>query len=387
MEDIIRRGDGDRPPPSRRKRLAVAVLLVAVVALVVAEHLPHGHPHDQAARERPLAGMPLSGGIAGATVRPPASVRVPRTGMRPTWFVPAMGKTESISGLLASKSGYSFTRLDSGWAIQPQATSSNRCVGCPGRPLPVYYLATRAQAATRVGAATMVAPGAGALWLTNFPSDRSLGTRAGIARPYSTAGVPEGPAVTLPAGYTIAQGTTAGLLLVSITERTPAGFYWLLDPATGKIVRSFWGVIATSATDVAVVRNCAWSCEIDVVNLASGRRTPLNLLGQGQVNAASFSSDGRYLAFAVSFDNGQLTGGATELEVASLRNGHLSVLPHTGVISDELAGFGWPNNDDRLAAELVYNARTQLAFWKPGTRVPAATVIRADQHPGDLVVG
>ncbi len=387
MEDIIRRGDGDRPPPSRRKRIAVAAALVAVAALVVAEHLPHGHRQNHAAAPRPLAGMPLPGGIAGSTVRPPASVRVPRTGMRPTWFVPAMGKTESIGGLPASKSGYSFTRLDTGWAIQPQATSANRCVGCPGSPLPVYYLATRAQAATRVGAATMVAPGAGPLWLTSFPSNRSLGTRAGIARPYSTAGVQEGPAVKLPVGFTIAQGTTAGLLLVSITERTPAGSYWLLDPATGKIVRNFWGVIATSATNVAVVRNCAWSCVIDVVNPASGRQMPLNLLGHGQVNAASFSSDGRYLAFAVSFDNGLVTGAATELEVASLRNGQLAILPHTGVISDELAGFGWPGNDDRLAAELVFSTRTQLAFWKPGSRAPAATVVRADQDPGDLVVG
>ena len=122
------------------------------------------------------------------------------------------------------------------------------------------------------------------------------------------------------------------------------------------------------------MRNCAWSCVIDVVNPASGRRTPLNLLGHGQVNAASFSSDGRYLAFAVSFDDGLVNGGATELEVASLRNGHLTVLPHTGVISDALAGFGWPGNDDRLVAELVFSTRTQLAFWKPGSRAPAVTV-------------
>ena len=108
------------------------------------------------------------------------------------------------------------------------------------------------------------------------------------------------------------------MLLISITERTPAGFYWLLDPVTGKIVRSFWGVIATSATEVAVVRNCVSSCVVDVVNPASGRRTPLQLHGNGQVNAASFSSDGRYLAFAVSFDDGLVNGGATELEVATL---------------------------------------------------------------------
>jgi hypothetical protein len=199
--------------------------------------------------------------------------------------------------------------------------------------------------------------------------------------------VPVGPAVRLPVGFAIARGTTAGVLLVSITERTPAGFYWLLDPDTGKIVRSFWGVIATSATKVAVVRNCAWSCVVDVVNPASGRQTSLKLHGNGQVNAASFSSDGRYLAFAVSFDDGLVNGGATELEVASVRNGHLTVVPHTGVSTDALAGFGWPGNDDRLVAELVVGARTQVAFWKPGSRGPAATVVRADQDPGDLVVG
>ena len=171
----------------------------------------------------------------------------------------------------------------------------------------------------------------------------------------------------LPEGFAIARGTTAGVLLISITERTPAGFYWLWNPVTGKIVRSFWGVVATSATEVAVVRNCASTCVVEVVNPASGQRKSLRLHGGGRVNAASFSSDSRYLAFAVSFDDGLVNGSATVLEVASLKTGHLTVVPRTGVSSDALAGFGWPGNDDRLVAELVFSTRTQMAFWKPGT--------------------
>jgi hypothetical protein len=233
----------------------------------------------------------------------------------------------------------------------------------------------------------MVAPGTRGLWLTSFPASRGLGTRAGTARQYSSAGVPEGPAVTLPVGYAIARGTTAGVLLVSITERTPAGFYWLWNPATGKIVRSFWGVIATSSTEVAVARNCATSCVVEVVNPASGQRALLSLHGGGQINAASFSSDGRYIAFAVSFEDGMVNGAATELEVASLKDGHLTVVPHTGVNSNALAGFGWPPNGDGLVAELVFGTRTQMAFWRPGTRALGVTVIRPDQDPGDLVIG
>src|SRR5260221_9160834 len=118
MDDIISQGEGDRPPLSRRKRIAIVAALVAVAALVVAEHLPPGHRHDHAAGQRPLAGGPLPGdplpgGIAGATVKPPAGIRVPRTGSRPVWFVPAKDKTEPIGGLPADKSGYSFTKLDS----------------------------------------------------------------------------------------------------------------------------------------------------------------------------------------------------------------------------------------------------------------------------------
>jgi len=401
MEDIISQG-GDRRPPSRRRRLAVAAALVAVAALVVVEHLPHGttaRHHRGGGIGSPVAdplpsGLPgvravkIPSGVVGATGKLPARARLPRTGTRPTWYVPAKGATEPIGGLPAAAAGYTFTKLDSGWAIQPQASTQASCAGCPGTPLPVYYLANQAQAATRVGAATMVAPGAGdGLWLTSFPADNSLGTRAGTARQYSSAGVPEGPAVKLPEGFAIARGTTAGVLLISITERDPAGFYWLWNPATGKTIRGFWGVIATSATEVALVRNCVSACVVEVVNPASGQRTSLKLQGGGRVNAASFSSDGRYIAFAVIFSDGLVNGAATVLEVASLKTGHLTVVPHTGVSSDALAGFGWPGDDDRLVAELVFSTKTQMAFWKPGTRAPAVTVLRPDQDPGDLVVG
>ena len=405
MEDIISQG-GDNPAPgSRRRRLVLAAALVAVAALVVAEHLPHGTAarHHRGAGQRSTATGPHRGGvpgvpgvpelkipsvITGATGKPPARARLPRTGARPTWYVPANGATEPIGGLPAVAAGYTFTKLDSGWAIQPQASTQSSCAGCPGTALPVYYLADQAQTAARVGAATMVAPGSGgSLWLTSFPAGNSLGTRAGTARQYSSAGVPEGPPVRLPEGFAIARGTTAGVLLISITETSPAGFYWLWNPATGKTIRSFWGVIATSATEVAVVRNCVSTCVVEVVNPASGQRTSLKLPGGGRVNAASFSSDGRYLAFAVIFNDGLVNGSATVLEVASLRTGHLSVVPHAGVSSDAIAGFGWPGDDDRLVAELVFSTTTQMAFWKPGTRAPAVTVLRPSQDPGDLVVG
>ena len=200
----------------------MAVALVAVAALVVAEHLPHG---TAAGNSRGGAGHRSSAtGLASRQRAWPscdqlpfrdrrrdrkvarAGLRLPRAGPRPAWYLPAKGTIEPIGGLPVAPAGYTFTKLESGWAIQPQASAQGSCAGCPGKALPVYYLASHAPAAARVGSATMVAPGTRGLWLTSFPAGSSLGARAGTARQYSSAGVPEGPAVKLPVGFAIARG-------------------------------------------------------------------------------------------------------------------------------------------------------------------------------------
>jgi hypothetical protein len=421
VEDIVSRGDDDAPSSSWRKRLALAVVLAAVLAFGVIEHLPHGPVHSAAgshqhATRRPSAVVPIAvqangpvarpAEIGAVTVRPSGRIRLPRTGQHPAWFWPGRGRTEPIGGLPASKLGYVFTRLTSGWAIQPVSSVLSSCGGCPGSPRPVYYLSNRARTVTTVAAAaTMVAPGTSGIWLTSFAAGQGFGTTAGIAGEYSIAGIPEGPAVRLPVGFTIVRGTTAGLLLVSITERSPAGFYWLWDPATGRFTASLRGVIAASATQVAVTRNCAPSCVVDVVNLNGRHRTApgskhkqvwsagaspqttLELPVGDLVAEGAFSSDGRYLALAVgSGDGGESGALAARLEVASLQTGRLTIVPHISVSSDSLAGFGWPGGD-RLVAELSSGDRIQMTFWVPGAHSIAVATVDPDSDPGDLVIG
>jgi hypothetical protein len=405
MEDIISQGGADRPPASRRKRFALAVALVAVIALVAIEHWPHGPAHSATIRHQHVARrasavapikvqntgpLTLPAEIAGVTVRPSGALRLPRTGRRPVWFWPGRRRAEPIGGLPASKSGYLFTRLTSGWAIQPVSSVRNGCAGCAGSPQPVYYLSNRARtAATVAAAATMVAPGTSGMWLTSFAAGRSFGTTAGIAGEYSDAGIPQGPAVRLPVGFTIVRGTTAGLLLVSITERTPAGFYWLWNPATGKFTASLRGVVASSATQVAMTRGCDPSCVVDVVNLTGRPRTALELSAGELVIDGTFSSDGRYLALAVASGNGGGATGAlpTQLEVAELRTGHLTIVPDISVSSDALFGFGWTGVGDGLVAESNSGAKISMTFWTPGAHAVAVAALGLDTDPGDLVVG
>lgn len=404
MEDILSRG-GDQPPsPSRRKRLALAVVLVAVAALVVIEHLPSHGPAQHAAarhqqRARPSAVVPIRvrpGGpvalpaeVSAVTVRPSGRIRLPRTGPRPAWFWPGRRQAQRIGGLPASKLGYVFTTLASGWAIQPVSAVLDSCSGCPEGPRPVYYLSNRAPAVTAIATATMVAPGTRGMWLTRFAVGQGFGTTAGIARQYSTAGKAEGPAVRLPVGFTIARGTTAGLLLASITERTPAGFYWLWDPATSKFTASLRDVIATSATQVAVTRDCEGpSCVVDVVNLNGRHQTVLELAVAELAADGAFSSDGRYLALAVgSGEDGESGSVTAKLEIASLQSGRLTIVPHSSASSESLAGFGWPGGGDRLVAELTSGTRIKMTFWTPGTHAIAIAVADPDSDPGDLVIG
>ena len=57
-------------------------------------------------------------GIDGPTLPWAGSLRLPVTGPQPTWFSPATGRSEPIGGLPADSSGYQFTRVGGGWAVQ-----------------------------------------------------------------------------------------------------------------------------------------------------------------------------------------------------------------------------------------------------------------------------
>ena len=395
MPDILGQGGEHRRGPWPRRLAAVAALLL--VAGVVATHLAgHTHATGTAVPRRPDTTAPATGaaglpdGVTGQTLPWDSGARLPVAGSRPAWLWPASGRTEPIGGLPPDDSGYQFSSVAGGWAIQAAPGTQPGCPGCAGPPRPVYFLGDRARSATRVGVASAVAPGAapGAVWLTSFPPDADVGNAAGTAREVSVSGRPLGPVVTLPPGYVIDQATDRGLLLAPAVQRPGPPAYTLWDAAGSRPSRTFAGVIAASANAVASAPACDPVCRVQVLDLATGRRTIVTLPGVSSVANAAFSPGGDLLALEVSFYNGGDGGAlATQLDVASVAGGRLTVVPGTWASSDALVGFGWLADGGSLIAELSFTTKVQVTSWRPGATRLAVAAVRPGRDSDALVLG
>src|SRR5487761_365140 len=397
MDDILSQG-GDRDPSPWPRRLAViGVILLVVAGGVVYLSLPH-HSHPSAAAvPAPVptglaaAGMPAEpDGIGGHTLPWAGSLRLPATGTQPAWFSPATGRSAPIGGLPADSSGYQFTRIGGGWAVQANAAGKTAHDDYAVPPLPVWFLADGAQSVTRVGAANQVAPAAtaAALWLTSYPLGADASTAAGTAREVSLAGVPLGAPVRLPPGYVIDQATDRGLLLAPVSPQPGAAAEKLWDAAAPPASRTFDNVIAATPTEIAWAPGCAPQCRVQVLDLATGRQTVIELPKASSAASGAFSPGGGFLALQQSLgstgDDGALS---MQLEVASVTTGRLTAVPGTFVSSDALVGFGWPADSDSLVAEFIFTTKTQLASWQPGATRLAVTVIPPGGNQASLVVG
>jgi hypothetical protein len=239
-----------------------------------------------------------------------------------------------------------------------------------------------------VGSANAVAPGArrGTLWLTSYPSDAAAAP--GTAQLTATDGRALAPPVRLPAGYAIAAGTIRGLLLAPVTSAAgrPADLLW--DPATGRVTRRLTGVIAASAGRIAWLQPCPGRCRLHLLDLDRGRAMTIPLRPGSTVPAAAFSPDGSFLALQVTSPAAGNSGAApTRLEVAGITAGRLSPVPGTSVSSDALAGFGWPDDEDRLVAELSFTTKVQVAAWRPGEPRLAVTAVEPGEHASSMITG
>jgi hypothetical protein len=284
-----------------------------------------------------------------------------------------------IGGLPSQPTGYQFTRVAGGWAVQASAATQRA----------VYFLSDQGRSAALVGQADTAAPGpAGTLWLTSYLLGADPATSAGTAQEVSIAGRPLGPRLTLPAGYMIVQGTSRGLLLAPLIQRQGTAGDKLWDPAAPRSARDFDDVIAASATRISWAPPCTGRCQVRVLDLASGRQTSAELPKASWVDRAAFSPDGRFLALQVSFgdnsDDGQV---AVQLELLSEASGRLTVVPQTWVSSDAMAGFGWPAGGDSLVAELSFTTKVQLASWHPGASRLAIAALGPLHSPAALVIG
>ena len=268
------------------------------------------------------------------------------------WFWPATGQMTPIGGLVPQRSGYQFTRVAGGWALQAYPSAQAICGSCTEPLRSVYFLADGGRSVTRVGAANAVAPGtAGALWLTSYPSGADPRTAAGVAREVSITGRASGSQVSLPAGYLVEQGTDRGLLLAPVTQRSGTMGEELWDPAAPRSSRTFQGVIAASPTQVAWMPSCAARCRMQVLNLATGRQVSVELPAASSVTSAAFSPDGSLLAVELSFSSDSADGAqAVQLELVSAASGRLTPVPQTWVSSEALVGFGPAETAWRLSS-------------------------------------
>ena len=400
VPDILSQGGGHETGPWPRRVAAAAVLVLVAVTIVY--YLPRSRHGTARPARAAVTAAPLPTAVSGdvrAAAEPdgitsqvlswPGDLRLPATGERPAWFWPATGRVALIGGLPRQPSGYQFVRATGGWAVQAGPAAQAGCGLCAGPRRAVYFLADHAQAVTEVGLADAVAPGpAGALWLTSYPPDAEPRTAAGMAQEVSTAGRLLGPQLRLPAGYLIEQGTDRGLLLDPVVQDSGTMPDTLWDPAPSQPSRSFAGVIAASATEIAWAPPCAARCGVEVLNLATGRQVSVELPEASSAANAAFSPDGSFLAVQVSVsdnsDDGEL---AMQLELVSIASGRLTTVPQTWVSSNALIGFGWPASSESLVAELSFTTKVQLASWHPGARRLAITTLRPQHSPASLVIG
>jgi hypothetical protein len=400
VPDILSQGGGRETGPWPRRVAAAAVLVLVAVTIV------HYLPRSQHGTVRPVrAGIigarpptAVSGdvgvaaepdGITGQVLSWPGGLRLPASGEQPAWFWPATGRVAPIGGLPRQPSGYQFIRTPGGWAVQASPAAQAGCGLCAGPRRAVYFLANHAQAATQVGLADAVAPGAaGALWLTSYPPDAEPRTAAGMAQEVSITGRPLGPQLGLPAGYLIKQGTDHGLLLAPVAQDSGTMPDTLWDPAPAQPSRSFAGVIAASATQIAWASPCAARCGVQVLNLDTGRQVSVELPMASSAARAAFSPDGSFLAVQVNFSDDSADGElAVQLELVSTASGRLTIVPQTWVSSTALIGFGWPASSQSLVAELSFTTKVQLASWHPGASRLAITTPGPQHSPASLVIG
>jgi hypothetical protein len=397
VSDILNQG-GDREPRPRR-RWVVAIAVLALVTVLIVEHLPHHRPGAARPRSAPagrtaLPLVPLGpgphgpGGVSGLAMSRDHNLRLPLAGPQPAWLWLGTGREQPIGGLPRDESGYQFTRVPGGWAVQAASDATVRCGSCAGLRVPVYFLADGARSAVRLGTANQVAPGAsaGALWLTSYPPGTDMRTTAATAQEVSVTGVPTGPSFRLPAGYAIDQATDRGLLLAPMAQ-PGSPVYTLWSPGAARASRSFEGVMAASATQVAWATRCTPLCHVQVLDLATGRQTTIALQGASSAVNGAFSPDGKFLALQVSLesrgDNGAL---AMQLDVVSVASGRPVPVPGINVSSDALVSFGWPARGDDVVAELSFITKIQVASWSPGARRLAVAVINSGSQPGALIL-
>ena len=402
VSDIISYGKDREPRWPRWPRWGRLTAIVACVSAALAAafiwYVPGLRHHGGQAEPGALAtGLAIQGGGLDAVPDPlntkPALMTgrpLPRTssfrlflgGQTPAWLLVPSGRTEPIAGLPGHGTSYQNFPASGGWAVQPPLPTPLGCDTCAPAPQPVYYIADGSSVARRIGTSNaQPAPAAapGALWLLSYRRGADMSTAAGRAQEVSAAGTALGPPLRLPAGYTIYQGTRAGLLLVQVQASAGLVRYELWDPGTQRVTRSFLHVIAVSPAQIAWVPACTDRCQVHVLNLSDGQTREISLPGRSTSGQGVFSPDGDLLALLMT--SGVTANGypaLNQLMVATPASGRIAAVPGSAVGYGIGIDFGWQPGSRRLtvdvaadmaghvAADAPGQAEWQIAEWQPG---------------------
>lgn len=371
---------------------AVGAIAVATVPFAVAwRGTAHGplRPGVSVPASSPTPARPSRGPSprrSAAPAREPAWMRglpLPATtdlrllvdGRDPTWFSTVSGGMTPITGLPRSRFPYVLTRLSGGWAAEPSPKGPACEPQCPGPELPVYYIADGSAMAHRIGSNTEAAimPGSepGTLWLSRYPKGTTDTTTAAVtAQEIAQSGRALGSPGRLPAGYGI-EAQVRGYLLLTPNSQGPGPVLdELWDPSTRRVIRTFAGVVAASANQVAW--GLCGGCAVHVLDLRTGSTATIGVPARTWAFDGMFSADDRFLAVHLS-GGVRPDGWATldRLAVIDLQTGQLRLLAGSAVGTDRTAGltFGWQGSSDTLVAAVTGHVVEQIGIWHPAARL------------------
>jgi hypothetical protein len=325
-----------------------------------------------------LRGVPLGGtGLAALLIPEPSPSVLPGL----FWLDSA--RLTPIGGVPHGGCYANVTRLPHGWALgrlayQPAGQ------GCPEPPTPMefYLLADGASVATRlpVTADQVLAGDSDArLWLvTNLrqPDPDSSQVPPQAVQQVDRSGHPCSPPYRVPDGYVAWRGVIGGSLLLTLAEQGPAdtSLYALWDPRSGRLLRRFDQVLATTPSTIAwVAAGCGpQRCPVHLVDLASGTDTQVASPRGVWADGGAFSPDGRYLA--VVFRAGvDATGAPTQATVwvVDATKRRLRVVPGAVMRGGDfgLAVTWSPDGAWLLLSAPVGQHTEQLAAWRLGDTV------------------
>jgi hypothetical protein len=369
----------------RAARAGVALVAALAVAIPVYTAVRGGHPGQPA---RPLAtkmsGLPMPAGtnfqvLAGA-------------GNGAAWYSTVTRHAKPVIGLPAPSGGYQFQPASEGWIAVPNQTSSPCPTNiCAGRPKQIYFIADGSPAATRIGAGHWAAASSrpGAVWLVTYPRPSAKFTESATAELISTTGRPLGPPYRLPAGYFLSSGVGSYLLLVNNNNNN---LFLLWDPRTGRVLRHFDNVIATSPGQIAWSPGCR-NCRVQIVNVLAGTTVTTPIPGFNPP-AAPCPGDSPCPVFNATFsdDGGLLAAQAPgrDIEVFDTASRTLTAIPGTALSAADWQIFGWQAGSHRLVVAAGPNNQpgpAQLAYWQPGAPHLRIATIRNLAEITDLQTG